>query len=110
MGSVIAPEENPNTHVLHRAHYIYAENNNIMEPIGGIGDIGETTTSHHSPADWRAMAEKLIKDRPELDEEELLHIFDEREAVASLDGGLDDHSAGRTAYETLQNHLKEIQR
>ena len=39
--------------------------------------------------------------------EDLLHLFDEREAIASVDGGLDDHHAGQLAYETLVAHLKE---
>jgi hypothetical protein len=40
--------------------------------------------------------------------EDLQHAFQEREAVGSVDGGLDDHQAGRLAYETLIAHLKEI--
>ena len=56
---------------------------------------------------WREQAEALIAGRPDEDREGLLHLFDEREAIASIDGGLDDHQAGQLAYETLKNHLRE---
>jgi len=39
--------------------------------------------------------------------EDLIHLFEEREAIASVDGGQDDHHAGQLAYETLIAHLKE---
>jgi len=56
---------------------------------------------------WREQAEALIAGRTDEDREDLLHLFDEREAIASADGGLDDHHAGQLAYDTLRSHLRE---
>ena len=56
---------------------------------------------------WRSQADVLVADVPADDREDLLHLFDEREAIASVDGGLDDHDAGRLAYDTLCDHLRE---
>jgi hypothetical protein len=56
---------------------------------------------------WREQAEALIAGYPEDDRADLLHLFDEREAIASIDGGQDDQYAGQLAYETLKNHIQE---
>lgn len=56
---------------------------------------------------WRSQAEALIASRSADDHEDLLHVFDEREAIASVDGGLDDDYAGQLAYITLKNHIQE---
>jgi len=56
---------------------------------------------------WREQAEALIAGRPDGDRQDLLHLFDEREAIASIDGWQDDHHAGQLAYESLKNHLRE---
>jgi hypothetical protein len=55
---------------------------------------------------WREQAEALVAGYVGEDREDLLHLFDEREAIASIDGGLDDHHAGQMAYETLRSHLQ----
>jgi len=51
---------------------------------------------------WKEQAQALLTtvDDPDL-REDLRHIFDEREAIASVDGGLDDDEAGRLAYRQL---------
>ena len=51
---------------------------------------------------WKEQAEALLTtvDDPDL-REDLRHIFDEREAIASVDGGLGDDEAGRLAYRQL---------
>jgi hypothetical protein len=51
---------------------------------------------------WKEQAEALLAavDDPDL-REDLRHIFDEREAIVSVDGGLGDDEAGRLAYEQL---------
>jgi hypothetical protein len=56
---------------------------------------------------WRQQAEALIAGHPDDECEDLLHLFDEREAIASVDGGQDDHHSGQLAYVTLKNHLRE---
>lgn len=56
---------------------------------------------------WRAQAEALITSRPPARHEDLLHIFDEREAIASVDGGLTDHEAGGLAYEELVGRISD---
>jgi hypothetical protein len=57
---------------------------------------------------WREQAGRLLARAGDTsDREDLQHIFDEREAIASADGGQDDHHAGQLAYETLKNHLRE---
>ena len=57
---------------------------------------------------WREQAVALLRmlSDPAL-HEDLLHLFDEREAIASVDGGLGDHHAGLLAYRTLLNHTRE---
>lgn len=57
---------------------------------------------------WKEQARSLLATitDPAL-REDLQHLFDEREAIASVDGGLDDQSAGQMAYETLKNHLRK---
>jgi len=54
---------------------------------------------------WRQQAEALIVGHPDDDREDLLHLFDEREAIASIDGNLDDDDAGRLAYGELASRL-----
>lgn len=51
---------------------------------------------------WKEQSESLLTtvDDPDL-REDLRHIFDEREAIASVDGGLGDDEAGRLAYQQL---------
>jgi predicted transcriptional regulator len=51
---------------------------------------------------WKEQAEASLTtvNDPDL-REDLRHIFDEREAIASVDGQLGDHEAGRLAYEQL---------
>ena len=56
---------------------------------------------------WREQAEALIAERKHEECEDLLHLFAEREAIASVDGGMDDHKAGQLAYETLHNDLQD---
>ena len=51
---------------------------------------------------WREQAEALVAMNPDEDREDLLHLFDEREAIAALDGGLGDQDAGRLAYQALR--------
>ena len=53
----------------------------------------------------RVRAEDLVKGRPDADE--LMYIFDEREAIASFDGGLDDQAAAQMAYEAFLRELAE---
>ena len=57
---------------------------------------------------WREQAVVLVAGRPDGDHEELLHVFDEREAIASFDGGQEADRAGELAYETLKDHLREL--
>ena len=51
---------------------------------------------------WKEQAEAVLTtvENPAL-REDLRHIFDEREAIASVDGGLGDDQAGRLAYEQV---------
>jgi hypothetical protein len=51
---------------------------------------------------WRAQAQALLAPvtAPALCED-LLHLFDEREAIASVDGNLNDDLAGELAYREL---------
>ena len=51
---------------------------------------------------WKqqAVAILITVDDPDL-REGLGHVFDEREAIASVDGGLDDDRAGQLAYREL---------
>jgi hypothetical protein len=55
---------------------------------------------------WRAQAEAVIRKVEGQDlRQDLLDVFDEREAIASVDGGMDDDAAGQLAYETLVQEL-----
>jgi hypothetical protein len=56
---------------------------------------------------WREQAEALVALHPDEDREDVLHFFHEREAIAALDGGLNDHDAGCLAYQALRAALKE---
>jgi hypothetical protein len=56
---------------------------------------------------WREQAEVLVAMHPDEDREDLLHVFDEREAIAALDGGLSDQDAGDLAYQTLRAWMRE---
>jgi hypothetical protein len=51
---------------------------------------------------WKEQAEALLTTVDDTDlREDLRHVFDEREAIASVDGGLGDDEAGRLAYRQL---------
>lgn len=55
---------------------------------------------------WRVQAEALVGAVTDDDlRHDLLETFDEREAIASVDGGLDDEAAGRLAYEVVLQEL-----
>ncbi len=54
---------------------------------------------------WREQAEALIAGCPDEDREDILHTFDEREAIAAVDGGLDDEAAGQLAYQQVLSEL-----
>ena len=54
---------------------------------------------------WRSQAETLIADVAADDPEDLLYTFAEREALAAIDGGLDDETAGRLAYQQVVSEL-----
>jgi len=72
------------------------------------GSAAELMTLLENPRRrWRSQAEALIAGCLDEDCEDLLRLFDEREAIASVDGGLDGHHAGQLAHETLKNHLRE---
>lgn|GEM_PF-914990 len=80
--------------------------NKAEAPIGGIGEsdtIGESNLSE--PSELRGQAEALVKGRSDADD--LLYIFDEREAIASIDGQLDPQAAGQMAYKHLQREVQE---
>lgn len=100
--SEIAPGENGNTHAFQKVCEICADSREVIETIGGIGESGETPRLC-----WRRQAQALIGPRSDEEREDLLHLFDEREAIASIDGGQDEDHAGRLAYDTLKNHLRE---
>jgi len=55
---------------------------------------------------WKEQGDALLAtvDDP-APREDLQHIFDEREAIASVDGGLDDDRAGQLAYRELAARL-----
>ena len=61
----------------------------------------------HPRRRWQAQAEALITDAATEDREDLLDMFDEREAIASVHGELDDHSAGQVAYKSVLAKLQE---
>ena len=50
---------------------------------------------------WRMQAEVLVAGHTDDIREDLLHVFDERESIAAIDGGLGDEEAGRLAYEQV---------
>jgi len=84
--------------------------------IGAIGapllpSAGHISQSRSALVDpiprWREQAEALVAGHPDEDREDLLHLFEEREAIASVDGGQDDYRAGRLAYEALNHRLRE---
>jgi len=51
---------------------------------------------------WREQAAALVSAvADQAHREDLQHLFDEREAIASVDGGLDDDHAGQLAYQEL---------
>ena len=55
---------------------------------------------------WRVQAEAVIGKVEGRDlRQDLLDVFDEREAIASVDGGMGDDAAGQLAYETLLQEL-----
>ena len=56
---------------------------------------------------WRAQAQELIRNAPANDHEDMLDLFDEREAIACVDGELDDHHAGQVAYRALLKNLRQ---
>jgi hypothetical protein len=57
---------------------------------------------------WRIQAEALVRDVALPEQcDDFLEMFDEREAIAAIDGGLDDHAAGHLAYVTLTAALQE---
>lgn len=55
---------------------------------------------------WKEQAHSLLAavDSPAL-REDLQHLFGEREAIGSVDGGLDDDLAGQLAYRELSARL-----
>ena len=57
---------------------------------------------------WRVQAEAVIGKVEDQDlRQDLLDVFDEREAIVSVDGGMDDDAAGQLAYETLLQELEK---
>ena len=60
---------------------------------------------------WKEQAEALLTtvDDPAL-REDLRHVFDEREAIASMDGDLGDDEAGRLAYEQIAARVAALAR
>jgi len=60
----------------------------------------------HPRRRWKEQAEALLMTVDDLSlREDIRHLFDEREAIASVDGGLDDDRAGRLAYRELEDRL-----
>ena len=56
---------------------------------------------------WQAQAEALIENTPAETREDLLELFSEREAIASVHGELDDHLAGQVAYKSLLARIQD---
>jgi hypothetical protein len=55
---------------------------------------------------WRGQAKVMVTQAAEPNRHsDLLMVFDEREAIAAVDGGLDDGAAGRLAYEQTRSEL-----
>jgi len=55
---------------------------------------------------WRTQAEVIFDQIEDVDlRQDLVDVFEEREAIASVDGHLDDDAAGQTAYEHLVTEL-----
>jgi len=57
---------------------------------------------------WRSQAEAVLADLDDQRRPGLLELFAEREAIASVDGGLDDDTAGRLAYHWLLTRLGQV--
>ncbi|TFG88606.1 MAG: hypothetical protein E4H17_02095 [Gemmatimonadales bacterium] len=107
MGSVIAPRENQEAHDMGRGRSSCAQSTEVMRTYRGIGGTRPAVQSDPRRR-WREKAEGLVATHVPEHQEDLLHVFDEREAIAHLDGGLGDSDAGQRAYEALCNHLREI--
>jgi hypothetical protein len=76
---------------------------NVSAPAANPPDEVGLATSPTAPRSrWREQAEALLAtvDDPDLREDFRL-VYDEREAIASVDGGLGDDDAGRLAYAEL---------
>jgi hypothetical protein len=57
---------------------------------------------------WRVQAEALVGSVAQPAQcDDLLELFDEREAIASVDGASGDDAAGRMAYEHLLEHVRQ---
>jgi hypothetical protein len=55
---------------------------------------------------WREQAEALLATVADpAHRADLQHLFDEREAIASVDGGLDEDRAGQLAYREVIAHV-----
>jgi hypothetical protein len=115
MGSVIARTEDQNTRGFNNVSVLCANSAEVIEPIGAIGALPippdavlkpELTALLADPRRrWCEQAEALVAGRPDEDREDLLHVFDEREAIAAIDGGLDDEAAGQLAYQQVLSRL-----
>lgn len=57
---------------------------------------------------WRSQAEAVLADLDDERRADLLELFAEREAIASVDGGLDDDTAGHLAYHWLLARLGQV--
>ncbi|MCG3180933.1 MAG: hypothetical protein BIFFINMI_03298 [Phycisphaerae bacterium] len=57
---------------------------------------------------WRTQAETVLAEHIDIDRADLLDLFAEREAIASVEGGLDDDTAGRLAYHWLLTRLGQV--
>lgn len=57
---------------------------------------------------WRFQAEALLTGVEVCLRDDLLELFAEREAIASIDGGLDDDTAGRLACHWLLARLGQV--
>ena len=56
-------------------------------------------------ARWQSQAEVLVADLDGDRRADLLELFTEREAIASVDGGVDEDTAGHMAYQWLLTRL-----
>jgi len=75
----------------------------LIGAIGGNGHWGPSGPLER--LELRAQAEALVKEHPDADD--LLFMFDEREAIAVIDGQLDAQTAGQMAFEHLQQKVTE---